>query len=193
VLFGLTVKHKTTAIILSYLALGLSMPSCVTSSAGGGGSASTGTGGGTSTGTGTGTGLCTPTSCGPGELCASVSTGEPEGECRTLQCVPCDPDSGPVCDAEGHHYDSQCAAVDAGQGSFFTCVPPGPPPCYVDSAGTPQYCNPTTEVCMPGFMSDCGGFGPASCVPVAVDAGAPDGGGGSPDGGGGGLDGGDGG
>jgi hypothetical protein len=34
VLFGLTVKHKTTAIILSCLALGVSMPSCVTSSAG---------------------------------------------------------------------------------------------------------------------------------------------------------------
>jgi hypothetical protein len=139
---------------------------------GGTGTGSTGTGDtGTGTGTGSGTGQCTSDAeCGPGAVC-DISNDE----CGSLHCVACSSSSGPVCDAQGHTYASECAALQAGQRLGLPCVPAGSVLC---NGNPPRVCDLSTEVCVPGFETDCGGFSPAFCMPAegGPDGGAGDGG-----------------
>jgi hypothetical protein len=45
------------------------------------------------------------------------------------------------------------------------------------------FCDIATEVCVPGTETDCGGFGPAHCDPIADGGGGDAGGGDAGDGG----------
>jgi hypothetical protein len=170
------VKLTKTAFLLSSLALCLATPSCAGNVVGTGNGGSTTS---TSTGTGsTGAGITdTPTTtgtpcdqCGPDELCTY-----PGDWCSSpLECLPCSPSSGPVCDASGEEYASQCDALHAGKGFGIPCPPPGKVLC---SGSPPAFCDPSTEMCEPGAPEDeCGNVSAGFCAPLYVDGGAPDGG-----------------